>query len=240
MSPDKKDMPNRAQDTNRESEEKHVSSQGNHTEVGSAEMVVSGPHARININKANPQDFIDIYEYAQKQKREQVTDEMNACLEKLPPHSEAASKPIRSGTFISYSRADAKYLDELHNHLAPYVRAGKINFWDDTKILPGSRWSDEISKALQSAKVAVFLVSAEFLASSFIARRELPPLLHAAEHEGAVILSVILRPCAFQISPLSAFQSINAPSEPLCDMKVGRRNKVWLKLAEQIKNALEL
>jgi hypothetical protein len=33
------------------------------TEIGSAELVVSGPQANININKASPQDFMAIFEY---------------------------------------------------------------------------------------------------------------------------------------------------------------------------------
>lgn len=150
-------------------------------------------------------------------------------------------KGPRDSAFISYCREDAGYLEELHTHLRPYERTGKIKFWDDTKMEPGERWRKALDDALQSAKVAVFLVSAELLASDFIAKKELPVLLGAAEHEEVVIISVILRPSAFRASPLSEFQTANDPSEePLCNVSVGRRNEIWMKLAYQIKNILRL
>jgi nucleoside phosphorylase len=154
--------------------------------------------------------------------------------------SMVAPKPSRASVFISYSHKDKKYLDELHVHLAQYVRMGVVDFWDDTKIVPGSKWHEEIKKALQSAKVAVLLISADFLASDFIASNELPPLIAAAEQEGTVILPVILRPSVFKDTELAQFQTVNAPSSPLSKMTRGKREEVWTKVAEVVKNALKL
>ncbi|HEV2662971.1 MAG TPA: toll/interleukin-1 receptor domain-containing protein [Ktedonobacteraceae bacterium] len=148
------------------------------------------------------------------------------------------SQSPRTGVFISYSRNDKRYLEELHAQLAFYIRSGLINAWDDTNILPGAKWHDEINKAIQAAKVAVLLVSADFLASDFIARKELPPLLQAAEHEGTTILCVILRPCVFSDTELAQYQTVNAPSNPLSSMSRGKRDAVWRDVATRVKDIL--
>ena len=147
-------------------------------------------------------------------------------------------KSNRTKTFISYSHKDSKFLTELQAHLGYFARDRRIDFWDDTKIMPGSKWREEIRAAIESAKVAVLLVSADFLNSEFIAKNELPPLLAAAEHEGATILPVIIRPCAFTSTNLKQFQAVNDPSEPLTKMRKYRREVEWTKIAKLIEEAL--
>lgn len=231
---------------------KQASPSISYTEVGSAEFVISGPKVNIQVNKGNVQDFMELYQHAFNQGRTIATDFSQGKAEtkdlgeelrtqKEQKDAEDIVKATRTSAFISYSRTDKKYLEELQAHLAPYVRSGIISYWNDTSIKPGAKWFDEIKKNLQSAKIAVFLVSAEFLASDFIASTELPTLLAAANEEGTVILSVILRPCSFKDSELAQFQAINPPSNPLSSMKTrGKRDEVWLKTAESIKDALQL
>ena len=146
----------------------------------------------------------------------------------------------RNQVFISYSHTDAKWLKRLQKHLAPLVRESNLKCWDDTKIKPGAVWRDEIQRALASAKVAVLLVSADFLASDFIDKNELPPLLEAAEKEGATILSVILSPCRFnETKSLSRFQAVNTPSRPLTGMMKDAQEEVFYKVSKAVEDALQ-
>ena len=105
---------------------------------------------------------------------------------------------------------------------------------DDTKILPGAKRREELQKALDNTRVAILLVSADFLASSFIAENVLPPLLRAAEVGGAIILSVIVNYCIFEETPLQQFQPFNDPSEPLIIKKLGDKHKVWADLVRYV------
>jgi hypothetical protein len=146
---------------------------------------------------------------------------------------------VRTAVFISYSRRDAKWLRRLCVHLRPLEREHKIEIWDDTKIKPGTKWREEIRKALAAAKVAVLLVSADFLASDFIATDELPPLLSAAEKDGAVILPIILSPSRFtRITSLAQFQTLNNPSKPLVGMTRESQESILVKATEAIEVAL--
>ena len=147
-------------------------------------------------------------------------------------------EPLRNRAFISYSHKDEKYLHELQSHLASYIQLAMVDVWNDTMILPGSKWEEEIEKALHSTKVAVLLVSANFLASDFIRDIELPSLLAASEQEGVVILTVLVRSCTFANTAIRQFQFVNAPSRPLSNMAPGKRDEVWSKVAELIREAL--
>jgi hypothetical protein len=102
-------------------------------------------------------------------------------------------------------------------------------------IMPGTKWREEIQKAVASAKVVVLLISADFFASDFITTNELPPLLAAAEMEGAVILPIIVSPSWFeQTASLARFQAVNPPSKPLVNMNKGAQEKVFVKAIQAI------
>jgi TIR domain-containing protein len=151
---------------------------------------------------------------------------------------DTVSQSSHTDVFIGYSHKDKRFLNELRTHLAQHVRSGVVNAWDDTMILPGVQWREEITNALQSAKVAILLVSADFLASDFVARKEIPALLKSAEQEGLKILSVILRPCAFLDTELAQFQAVNTPSNPLSSMKPGGRDNIWTSVTVSVRKLL--
>jgi internalin A len=143
----------------------------------------------------------------------------------------------RPRVFISYSRSDKRSLKELHAHLDHYALMKEIEYWDDTMLQPGAKWREEIQKALKATTVAVLLVSPEFLASDFIMKNELPPLLKSSSQYGTLILCVILRYCAFKDTNLAEFQAMNPPSLPMSEMSRGKRDAVWAKVAKLIKKS---
>lgn len=145
----------------------------------------------------------------------------------------------RNQIFISYSHADAEHLQRLRVHLRPFERDGLVEVWADTRIRPGQRWRQEIGSALERAAVSILLVSADFLASDFIADNELPPLLKAAQEKGLKILPVVLKPCAFlELDELSQFQAFNDPNLPLINLAEGEREKLWHTIAVTVRNEL--
>jgi hypothetical protein len=165
------------------------------------------------------------------------------------PDKDSAQKPgggpeefgftARIKVFVSYSHKDANWLNRLRVHLKPLERAGAIELWDDKKIQPGTRWRDEIRKAIDSARIAVLLISADFLASDFIIDNELPPLLASAEQEGTIVIPVIVSPSRYeQVESLSKFQAINSPSRPLASMSKIKQEELFVQLTQTIESAL--
>jgi len=146
-------------------------------------------------------------------------------------------KAVRNKVFISYSHLDKDFLKDVQRHFKPFL--SKIDYWDDSKIEAGQKWKEEIRKAIQETKVAVLLVSTDFLGSDFIATNELPPLLSAAEEEGAVILIVILKPCLFEeFEKLNQFQAMNPPNRPVSKMDDNEKEELFVNLVRQTKKIL--
>ncbi len=128
----------------------------------------------------------------------------------------ASSPSVRTRVFICYSHTDSRFLQRLQVQLAPEVRSKRVDLWDDTKITPGRNWRSEIDDALQTAKVAVLLVSADFL----------------------TILPVLLKPCLYQRTPLADFEFVNKPLIPLEKMRSVEREETWMRVVEAITAAL--
>jgi hypothetical protein len=148
----------------------------------------------------------------------------------------ASSPSPGTKVFISYSHADQEWLERLRRHLKPLVREG-LDCWDDTHIRPGDDWQQEIRTALDTAQVAVLLISANFFASDFINENELPPLLAAAQAKGVRILPVIISASRFaRIPDLARFQAVNPSERPLAKMPLAEQEEVLDYVAQVIEN----
>jgi hypothetical protein len=141
-------------------------------------------------------------------------------------------RKIRDQVFISYSHADRRWLKELQKYLGSYAT---IEVWDDTRIKAGAPWKESIERALASAKVAVLLVTPDFLNSDFIAQSELPPLLEAAKSENVTILWVPVSYSSYRESAIEAYQAARDPEKPLDLLTRPSRGKAWVEICDLIK-----
>ena len=153
-------------------------------------------------------------------------------------HFVAPKVSVTKPVFISYSHKDAVWLEKLKQFLGPLEEKGLIRVWDDTEIRPGAEWLAEIRKAIGSARVAVFLVTQDFLNSPFIKNQELPALIEAATNQGCLIFWIEVKSSTFADSPLAKFQGAIAPHAPLALMSEGEQDKVLLEIYQKMKAAV--
>jgi hypothetical protein len=146
----------------------------------------------------------------------------------------------RNRIFVSYSRKDQYWLDRLLVHLRPLERQGRLELWNDRQIRVGDEWREEIRKAIQSCQAAILLVSADFMASDFIYRDELTPLLEAGKNRGVRIIPLLVSSSSYEDSTLSRFQAVNAPAEPLDTLSKGQQEAYLVEVYRAARDALNL
>lgn len=116
----------------------------------------------------------------------------------------------RTRVFISYSQKDEVYVRRLKTHFAQYERMGRVEIWDESQIAPGALWQAEIRQAISRTKVALLLVSADYLASRALTENVLPLLL----------------------------QAFNRPKKPLSGLSWDEREKAWATVAKLVSRAI--
>jgi tetratricopeptide (TPR) repeat protein len=142
--------------------------------------------------------------------------------------------------FISYSHKDERWKDRLRPHLKMLQQEGHLEIWDDRQIGYGEEWYDEIKQVMECAAVAVCLISADYLASDFCVKEEIPHLLERRKSEGMLLVPMLLRPCAWKaISWLSPLQMIPRDDKSIAVNFSRTYDVVFAELAESILDYLQ-
>jgi hypothetical protein len=139
--------------------------------------------------------------------------------------------------FVSYSHEDHRLCGELLTHLRATERECRIKFWADHRIAAGYDWTDEIANAIKEADVCIMLVSAQFIASDYIYKKEIPAI-DKQRKSGALVMPVILRECSWQMlsGVLQAVPTISGRVRPIT--KWSPQNDGFDRARDQITTAI--
>jgi TIR domain len=118
-------------------------------------------------------------------------------------------------------------------------RVSGFEIWDDTKITPGSNWSAEIERALAGCRVAVLLVSPEFLASDYVIQVELPAILRRAGSD-LTVLWIPLRASAFDATALKNYQAAYDPARPIANLPRPKQDEALVTISKKIAAAVDV
>src|SRR4051812_45569826 len=99
--------------------------------------------------------------------------------------------------FVSYSHEDEAEKNKLLSHLG-VLRSDLIDIWSDDRLGPGVNWGQEVIKSISQAKVAILLITDNFLNSKFILETEVKTFLERREQEGIHVFPVIAKACAWR------------------------------------------
>ena len=143
-----------------------------------------------------------------------------------------------SRIFISYSHNDREWLSRLLVHLGVLQQEGLVKAWSDQHLKPGDEWPREIREALDSAEIAVLLVSADFLNSQFIRDKEIPVLLERMEAGTLKVLPLLVRPCSYELSRLKHIEARPKHRDSVAGGSPAEQERDFRDLTAEIANLL--
>lgn len=139
--------------------------------------------------------------------------------------------------FFSYAHEDENLRNELAKHLSVLRRKGIITAWYDRDISAGTEWKNQINEHLETAKVILLLVSADFVASDYCYDIELKRAMERHEAKEARVIPIILRAVDWRDTPFRKLQAL--PKDALPVNSWDDRDEAFTDIARGIRRAVE-
>ena len=141
----------------------------------------------------------------------------------------------RTKVFISYSHEDEDWKHRVSSHVRVLKEQGLLELWCDRDIEVGANWEKEIDTNLATAKLAVLLISANYLASKFVMTKEVPHLLTQHEAAGMRIIPVLMKDCVWEAVPwLKRLQMLPRDAKPITGLPESQIDGALADVAREI------
>jgi hypothetical protein len=149
----------------------------------------------------------------------------------------------RTKVFISYAHAaesETGWVNRITTQLQAPLHSSEFEVWSDRRIQSGEKWREEVEDAINQSRVAILLLTADFLASEFVRDAELPLLLEAAEADDATILCIYGSDVHLSgtAKRLLEYQFVNDPPSALQSLSEAKRESLFADLARRVESIL--
>jgi len=106
-------------------------------------------------------------------------------------------------------------MDRVRLQLAAYQRVGKISKWHDRQIPAGTGWRKQVDAQVRESEVILLFLSPDFINSKYCYEIEGGLALERHNANEALVIPVILRPCAWTVTPFGELQAVPGDGEPV-------------------------
>jgi hypothetical protein len=158
------------------------------------------------------------------------------------PRRERVSEPPASPieVFFSYSERNRELRDKLETHLASLRRKGVIRGWHEGEIGAGEERDKVLIEHLETAKVILLLISADFLASDFCYDVEMQKAILRHEQGEARVIPIILDACDWDWEGAPFRKLVPLPSNGRPVTSWANQSEAFTDIAKGIRKQIEL
>lgn len=141
--------------------------------------------------------------------------------------------------FISYAHEDRKAVDKLRKALSNMSSQELIEVWDDGEISPGTTWEPEIFDKIDSADIAILLISPSFTESFYCMEKEWKAIFsrHSGKDDALSIIPIYLMDGEYKGAPFRDFQWLPKKKKYIDSFK--NQQKGFNEVAKELRDKVE-
>ena len=135
--------------------------------------------------------------------------------------------------FISYAHQDEQYRIELGKTLKMLKHKNIIEVWHDGEIHAGMEWDKTIREKMYESDLIIFIVSRDFLASTYINEIEVPIALEMYKEKAVVVVPIIARHIILEDKEIRKFKVLPSGAKPISDWD--NQDLAWVNVEHELK-----
>lgn len=154
----------------------------------------------------------------------------------FPPQKQSPKIPK---IFICNSPKDHEWMKLVKKQLAVLASQNILYTWDETEIDAGQTRFEIIKKNIKSTDLAIFLITADFLASKSITKNIITPFLERRKKNEVIIYPILVKPCYWEKVPwISKMQTLPRDKTTLSGIGEHQREALVVELLDEMWDSL--